>query len=303
MSIQKRRGSHIFSFTWLLAFIVAFLLVRVTWAGDGQETDFNKLENQLLEAFKDGDYQRALEIAKEMVQLNPSHTDTLYNMASLYYLLGNRDKALEWLKKAVDTGGLRSFRRAYFERYIAMLEHKDRDAFQKPDKVIEVLALKPGERMADIGAGSGYFTIRLARAVGSTGIVWAVDIEQSLLDYIEKRVKEERLLNVRLKLVPEDDPQLPAGSVDTIIIIHTYPYIQNRTEYAKKLRAALAPGGRVVIIDYIPTSWEKRPWGPLPHQQLSRETVDAEMAMAGFKPFKIHDFLPQQYFVEYRLKK
>jgi ubiquinone/menaquinone biosynthesis C-methylase UbiE len=164
------------------------------------------------------------------------------------------------------------------------------------------LALKPGERVADIGAGSGYFTVRLAKAVGPNGLVWAIDIEPALLDHIEKRLEEEKVRNVRVKLVPEDDPQLPAGSVDTILLVHTYTYLQDRSEYAKKLRTALAPGGRVVIIDYIPTSWEKRPWGPLPHQQVSRETVDAEMAPAGLKPIKTHDFLPMQYFVEYAVR-
>ena len=90
--------------------------------------------------------------------------------------------------------------------------------------------------------------------------------------------------------------------MDTVLIVHTYPYIRNRLEYAKKLRKSLAPGGRVVIIEYAPASWEQRPWGPLPHEQLPRETVDAEMAKAGFKPIKAHEFLPQQYFVEYVVK-
>lgn len=288
----------------LLSTVMAFTFMAVSVIQASFETavDFEKLERQLLKAYKSEDYSKALEIAKKMHQLNPKHTDTLYNIASLHCLLGHKDKANEWLKKAVETGGLRSFRTAYFERYIAMLEHKDRDVFQKPEEVMAVLAFNPGDRVADIGAGSGYFTIRIAKAVGPTGIVWAIDIEQAMLDYIEKRLKVEKLQNVQLKLVPKDDPQLPAGSVDTILIVHTYPYIQNRSEYAKKLRAALTPGGRVVIIDYIPKSWQERPWGPLPHQQVSRETVDAEMAKAGFVRIKVHEFLPQQYFVEYAVK-
>ncbi len=285
--------------TWLLSIVLAFSLVTAMWAFEDQETDFNKLESLLFKAHKSKDYLKALEVAKKMHHLRPKHADTLYNIASLYCLLGHKDMAYEWLNKAVDTGGLRSFRKSYFQRYIAMLEHPDREAFQKPDLIMMALALKPGDRVADIGAGSGYFTIRIAKAVGPSGIVWAIDVEQEMLDYIEERVNEENLQNVKLKLVPENDPQLPAGSVDTIIIVHTYAYLPNRSEYAKKLRDALAPDGRVVIIDYIPKSWQERPWGPRPHQQVSRERVDIEMAKAGFKPIKVHDFLPDQYFVEY----
>jgi SAM-dependent methyltransferase len=102
--------------------------------------------------------------------------------------------------------------------------------------------------------------------------------------------------------VPKDDPQLPPASLDTILLVDTYHYIENRAEYARRLRAALAPGGRVVIIDYVPKSWKKRPWGPLPGQQVSRETVDKEMAAAGLKPVRSHSFLPEQYFVEYAVR-
>jgi ubiquinone/menaquinone biosynthesis C-methylase UbiE len=162
------------------------------------------------------------------------------------------------------------------------------------------LGLKKGERVADIGAGSGYFTIPVARAVGPEGAVWALDIEPFMVDYVEKRAREAGLKNVKPVLVQKDDPALPPGGVDTILMVDTYHYVRNRAEYAKKLRAGLAPGGRVVIIDYIPKTWEERPWGPLPHNQFPKETVDAEMAAAGLKPVKVHDFLTEQYFVEYR---
>ena len=125
------------------------------------------------------------------------------------------------------------------------------------------------------------------------------DIRQEMLDYIQQRIEEEELFNVQLVLVPEDDPRLPPESMDTILMVDTWHYIQDGVSYAKKLRSALAPGGRVVIIDYIPKPWEERPWGPLPEQQVPRESVDADMAEAGLKPMKVYDFLPEQYFVEY----
>lgn len=299
MSSQEQTKAFFSEFIWLLTIVFFFSMVIGIWASDGLDADFNRLERLLFKAYKSKNYIQALEVAKKMHQLNPKNADTLYNISSLYCLLGDKEKALNWLGMAVDTGGLRSFRKAYFEKYIAMLEHPDREAYQKPDQVIEMLELKSGDRVADIGAGSGYFTIRLAKSVGPTGIVWAIDIEQAMLDYIEERLQKENLQNVKLKLVPEEDPQLPAGSVDTIIIVNTYSYLPNRSQYAKKLRTALAPGGRIIIIDYIPTSWQERPWGPLPHQQVARKTVDAEMAKAGFKPIKVHNFLPGQYFVEY----
>jgi len=276
--------------------------LQSAWTVDDPASEFNKLEKQLFKLYKNGKYADALHITMKMHQLNPRHLNTLYNIAILYSKLGDKDKAYKWFERAVDTGGLRSFRGSYFERYIALLEHKDRDAYQKPDQIMAALALRPGERVADIGAGAGYFTIRIAKSVGEEGTVWAVDIEQEMLDYIERRLKEEKLQNVKRKKVPLDDPQLPQGCVDTIILVHTYAYIQNRTEYAKKLRIALAPEGRVVIIEYMPSSWEERPWGPLPHQQVSREIADAEMAKAGFRPARIHNFLPGQYFVEYVVK-
>ncbi len=301
MPRQKRKLPIVLRYSWFII-LVWGLFLQSSWTVDDPASEFNKLEKQLFKLYKNGKYADALCVAMKMHQLNPGHLNTLYNIAILYSRLGDKDKAYEWFEKAVDTGDLRSFRRSYFERYIAMLEHKDRDAYQKPDQIMAALALKPGERVADIGAGSGYFAIRIAKSVGEKGTVWAVDIEQEMLDYIERRLKEEKLQNVRTKKVPLDDPQLPQGRVDTILLIHTYAYIQNRTEYAKKLRVALVPGGRVVIIEYVPSSWEERPWGPLPHQQVSRETADAEMAKAGFRPAKIHNFLPDQYFVEYVVK-
>ena len=285
----------------LLAFILIFILQSHALIKD-QASEFDKLEAQLFKHFKKEKFEDALDIAMKMYELNPKHVNTLYNIAILHRKLGNKEKAYEWFEKAAEAGGLRSFRRSYFERYIAMLEHKDRDAFQKPDQIITALAIKPGEHVADIGAGSGYFTLRLAKAVGPEGTVWAVDIERAMLDHIEARLEEMALQNVTLQHVPADDPQLPAGKLNTILLVHTYAYLPNRSEYAKKLRTALAHGGRVVIIEYIPASWEKRPWGPLPHQQVSRKTTDTEMAKAGFTPSSVHDFLPGQYFVEYKIQ-
>jgi predicted methyltransferase len=186
------------------------------------------------------------------------------------------------------------------ERYIAMLERKERDVFQKPDEVMRTLALRPGERVADVGAGSGYFTLRIARAVGPTGQVLAIDINPDLLEFLARRAKEEGLANVTSRRVGKDDPDLPPAGIDTILMVDTFHYVKERAAYARKLRAGLAPGGRIVVIDYLP--WAGCPGAPRPERRLSRESVDEAMAAAGLAPSRVHEFLPEQFFVEYTMR-
>jgi ubiquinone/menaquinone biosynthesis C-methylase UbiE len=164
------------------------------------------------------------------------------------------------------------------------------------------LAFRPGERVADIGAGSGYFTRRISRAVGASGIIWAIDIRQEILDVLDQRARQEGLTNMRLQRVAADDPQLPPGGVDTVVMVDTLHYIKDRAAYARKLRAGLAPGGRVVVIDFVPKAPGERPWGPPPEQNMSREEVDAAMAEAGLVAARVHEFLTEQFFVEYRVR-
>lgn len=276
---------------------------------------YEELDGEFKKAYESKDYDKALEIAESMVDLTyPKHIEAMYKTAAMYCLLGKRKYAYQWVQWTLEAGfwdyrrllededfaNIREeerfkqlVRKIRIQRYLEMLERPERDEFQKPDEVMAALALRPGERVADIGAGSGYFTIPVAKTVGPGGIVWAIDIRQEMLDYIHKRIEEEELENVRLALVPDDDPQLPPGGVDTIIMVDTWHYIRD-PEYAKKLRAALAPGGRVVIIDYKPKPWEDRPWGPPPQQQTSREELDEHFSQAGLKPIKVHDFLTEQ---------
>ncbi len=301
--------------------IVMIAAATASWAGDAVAPDLGKLEKASEEAFKAGNFTLALELAEKRAEaVEASHFEALYDIARAKCLLGRKDEAYEALQRAADAGFPDSFRmrkddafksikdedrfkgiyRAVWARsYIAMLERPEREDFQKPDRVMSALAFKPGERVADVGAGSGYFTVRVARAVGPAGSVIAADIAPEMLEHLDKRVKAEKLANVKFLKVSKDDPQLPPGGVDTILMVDTLHYVQNRGEYAKKLRAGLAPGGRLVIIDYIPKPFEERPWGPPPEQQMSRESVDADMAAGGLKPVKAFDFLPEQYFVVY----
>ncbi len=189
-----------------------------------------------------------------------------------------------------------------FSDYIARMESSDRAKWQKPEQVLSALQLRPGERIADVGCGPGYFTLRFAEAVGAAGTVWGVDIEPAMLARLREQMRDRKIENIRAVHCTESDPALPAGQVDTIFIVNTYHHFEYRPVYVSRLKQALAPGGRIVIIDFVPKSRKERGFGPRLEMQLSRKTVDAELATSGFYPAAEHSFLPEQYFVEYRLK-
>lgn len=314
------RHSWIIPLGALLASALLLLSASVLAAG-APPTEYDALKSQYEKAAKEGDYARALALAEKMNELaEPQHVDALYDVARTHALLGHKEQVYEWFQRALDAGfwdpdqvkadkafaALRQEDRfksmmkgAWTKGYIAMLERPERESFQKRDKVMDTLAFRPGERVADVGAGSGYFTIPVAKAVGPSGVVLAIDVMQEMLDYIAKRLQSEKLHNVKLQKVPPNDPLLPPHGVDTILMVDTLHYIQDRPAYAKKLAAGLAPGGRLVVIDYTPKPWAERPWGPPPEQQISRETVDKDMAAGGLKVARAYDFLPEQYFVVY----
>ena len=174
--------------------------------------------------------------------------------------------------------------------YAKILEDPARDAWQKPHEVLMALALRPEEAVADIGAGSGYFSRRLALHAGK---VYAVDIDGKLLEM----TKANAPANVETVLASANDPKLAPASVDTIFFCDVLHHIGERPAYYAKLDKALRPGGRIVMIDF-----HKRdlPVGPPVSMKLSEEEVIAEMRSAGFVLARKHDFLPHQYFMEFR---
>lgn len=176
--------------------------------------------------------------------------------------------------------------------YSKVLEASARDAWQKPHEVIMALTLSKDEVVADIGAGSGYFTRRLARHAGK---VHAVDIDAQLLE----KAKGSSGDNVETVLATPDDPKLAPNSVDTIFICNVLHHIESRPAYYAKLKAALKPGGRIVNIDFYK---RQLPVGPPVSMKLSEQQVEAEFQAAGFGLDKSHSFLPHQYFLEFRLR-
>jgi arsenite methyltransferase len=183
--------------------------------------------------------------------------------------------------------------------YIQALERPERDAYQKPDKVVAALSLEPGMVVADIGAGSGYFTRRLAPQVGTQGKVYAVDVEEKMLHYNRQSLERLGLADqTTFILASQDDPQLPSGQIDLVFVCDAYHHLTNHSAYFTKVREALTAQGRVVIIDFYHDERSGQLNFPKDHL-VPREQVIQEMKQAGYQFIREHEFLPKQYFLEF----
>jgi len=185
------------------------------------------------------------------------------------------------------------------DAYIKQLDDPSREAWQQPDQVVYALDLKPDDELADIGAGTGYFTLRMAREVGASGKIYAVDVEQKMLDTIELRAEREKLDNIQTILATANDPHLGSASVDLIFICNTLHHISNRASYYRLLLRALRPGGQLVIVDF-----HKRelPVGPPVEMKIDKKACIKEIEAAGFQLMKDHDFLKYQYFLVFEIE-
>ena len=180
------------------------------------------------------------------------------------------------------------------EKWSHVFDDPERDAWQKPHEVIRALALKPEARVADLGAGTGYFSARLANMLPK-GRVYAVDIEPDMVRYLEARAKREGLRSLTAVAGAPDDPRLPER-VDLILLVDVYHHIEDRERYFRRLSTSLHPGGRIAVIDFKLDS----PQGPPPSARIPPETVKAEMKAAGHTVAAEHPFLPYQYFLIFR---
>jgi len=185
------------------------------------------------------------------------------------------------------------------DHWSAVFDDPKRDAWQKPDEIVKALGLRPGMAVADLGAGTGYMSRRLSEAVGPRGTVFAVDLEPNLVARLRERAERERTANVVPVLASGDNPRLPAGGVDLVLVLDAYHHLDDRLRYFRDLSAALRPGGRVAVID-----WHKRPLpvGPDLNHKISREQVTSEMTAAGWTLDSEPDVLPYQYLLVFRRK-
>ena len=183
--------------------------------------------------------------------------------------------------------------------YIAMLDDPARDAYQKPHEVLTALNLKEGEVIADIGAGSGYFTFRLANHVGGSGLVYAVDVSPDMIVHLNRRIRDLLLTNVLTILAAPDDPLLADSSVDRFFISETWHHIENHDRYLALLKKALKPSGQLVMIDFKKT---ETPVGPPLEMRIDRDDMIKEMEKNGFNLASEYTFLPYQYFLVFKVK-
>jgi ubiquinone/menaquinone biosynthesis C-methylase UbiE len=172
-------------------------------------------------------------------------------------------------------------------------EGLSRDDWQQPQKVIESLHIEPGQSIADLGSGSGYFTFALAEAAGPTGTVYAVDIDRDMTELVAKRARQRGARNVRVILAQANDPMLPQRSLDLIFTANTYHHMNDRVRYFSALRKTLRPSGRVAVIEFDHRSW----WAGLMRHYTPRESIRREMEQAGYRLAQEFDFLDRQSFL------
>ena len=192
-----------------------------------------------------------------------------------------------------DGGGMHhGFKNA--EDWAKVFDDPARDAWQEPDRVVAALALTPTMTVADIGAGTGYFAVRIARAV-PRGEVIATDLEPDMIRFMTERAQREGLTNLRAIVTPADDPGIPPGSVDRILIVDVWHHLGDRAAYARKLVYALRQGGQLVIVDFKLDA--KR--GPPAKFRLAPADVIAELASVGLTA-KVTLELADQYVITAR---
>jgi ubiquinone/menaquinone biosynthesis C-methylase UbiE len=183
------------------------------------------------------------------------------------------------------------------DAYIGKMEDPGREVWQRPDEVVSALHVAPGDTVADIGAGPGYFALRLARAVGSLGTVYAVDVVPEMVAVLRERLDRAGVGNVAPILARDGDPLLPPAACDLVLVVNTFHHFPNGPDYLKSLSAKLKPGGRIANVDFHK---RETPVGPPLEHRVSREAFLEAAREAGLALVEEKTFLPYQYFVVLR---
>jgi SAM-dependent methyltransferase len=193
-----------------------------------------------------------------------------------------------------DRGHQHSFEHA--ETWAKRFDDPARDSWQKPTQVLDALNLKPAYLVADLGAGTGYFSVRIAKRIPE-GKLFAVDIEPDMLRYLKERADRERLDVLVPVLASAETPNLPEP-VDLILVVDTYHHIGSRVAYFDRLRTSLRANGQLAIVDFTADA----PEGPPLQDRISPEKVTEELMTAGYSLVATHRFLPRQYFLVFQPK-
>lgn len=175
---------------------------------------------------------------------------------------------------------------------LGLLEGPDRDEWQRPDQIMDALLIADGSMVADLGCGAGWFTVRLARRVGPNGVVYAEDVQAEMIGATQRRVQREGLRNVRSVLGTQDDPRLPTGRIDAVLIVGIYHEIVNPGALLRNVARALKPAGRVGIVDFTPGDGGP---GPAAGERVDLKLIQRDAQRAGLRFLKQESFLPFQY--------
>jgi len=177
------------------------------------------------------------------------------------------------------------------DKWAKEFDNPERDAWQKPEEILDALHLKPTSIVADIGAGTGYFSVRIAKRIPD-GKIFAADIEPDMVSYLGERAHREHLTNLVPVLATAGAANLPEP-VDVVLVVDTYHHIGNRPQYFAKLKSSLRPGGWLAIVDFKADS----PSGPPAQYRISPEKITEELNAAGYSLLETLQFLPRQYYL------
>lgn len=177
------------------------------------------------------------------------------------------------------------------------LERSERESEEAPERALDAMGIRPGMVVADVGAGTGYFALRIARRVGPEGKVYANDVQPEMLDKLKANARHEKLINVETVLGAEADPRLPTGKIDVILLADVYHEFSRPQEMLQHMRAALKPDGRLILLEYR----KEDPAIPIrPDHKMTVADVKAEVEAEGYKLDKVIETLPRQHIIVFR---
>jgi len=177
------------------------------------------------------------------------------------------------------------------------LVRPEREAEEQPDRALDLIGIAKGSAVADVGAGAGYITWRMAQRVGPGGKVYASDIQPEMLELLKRNMRQRKLENVETVLGAYDDPKLPANAIDLIILVDVYHEFSEPQQMLRGMRAALKPDGRLVLLEYR----GEDPAVPIrPEHKMTVAQVKAELEPEGYRLDKLIDALPRQHILIFK---